>query len=85
MHVIPRGSVSGLSSRPVQVLWSDSRGSTPNLHPLTNQGGHSRASLSYCGILEEDRVDNVLGNGLDSGMLLVSVPFACFLAESTAD
>jgi hypothetical protein len=60
-------------------------GGTPKSSSLDQfQGNHPRASLGYCGIFKEDRVDSELGNGLDSGMLLVPVPF-CFLAESTAD
>lgn len=37
LHTAPRGSVSGLGSRSVQVLWSYKReGVLQNLHPLTN-------------------------------------------------
>jgi hypothetical protein len=49
-----------------------------NLHPLTNFKAAIRAQASAIASSREDRVDSDLGNGLDSGMLHVSVPF-CLL------
>lgn len=78
----PYGSVSGLGSRSVQVLWSYKRkGGYSKSSSLDQfQGNHScvqaSAIAAYSGRTELTVID--LGNGLDSGMLLVSVPF-CLL------